>query len=88
MGAVSMGEPLRLANQSIHPRVVNGRTAHPKSNTCHHAHNPARGTLRKVLKRLHARRHDRDLTVDRITKSPGGLAYPDKAYRAPGSMKP
>lgn len=75
-------------DQSIHPRVVNGRALLPKVNTCHPPHPTLRGTLAKVTKRLNSRRHDRDMTVERIKNSSGGMAHPDLAYRAPGSMKP
>lgn len=76
-------------DQGIHPRVVNGRTAFPKSNTCATPHNPLRGTLRKVVKAYNIRRHDRDMTVDRLTKSATHKNIDwHKAFRAPGSMKP
>jgi hypothetical protein len=42
--------------------------------------------LRKRLKRLETRRHDRDMTVTRIKNAPGGVGDPEKAFRKPGSM--
>lgn len=76
------------ANQSIHPRVSGGRTVHKKSNTCATPHNPMRGTLAKVTKRLHERQHGRDLSVEDLTRSANKNIDWSKAYRNPGSMKP
>ena len=50
---------LRLVNLSIHPRVVNGRTQWPKSNT---ARNPFVETKQRLIASFtaHLARHPRD----------------------------
>jgi hypothetical protein len=54
------------ANQSIHPRVKNGRTVHEKKNTAH----PTRRTT-KAQKRLHVRQHA--YKDDASTTKPGSF---------------
>jgi len=64
-------------DQSIHPRVVNGRTAYAKSNTC-----IGTGINRKAQKRLGARRLAHAATINSLKSGDSPLAY-----KTPGSMK-
>jgi len=66
-----------MESQSIHPRVVNGRTVHKKVNTC-----IGTGINRKAQKNLARRRLDHAMTL----KSLPSNANP-AAYKTPGSMK-
>lgn len=66
-----------MENQSIHPRVVKGRTVHEKVNTC-----IGTGINAKAQKRLAARRLDHAATIRSL---PSG-ANP-AAYTTPGSLK-
>lgn len=55
-------------NNSIHPRVVNGRTKHAKVNTCGKVDPAKRERLVKALVE-HTKRHPRDVqSVGRLAK--------------------
>lgn len=57
---------MKAPEESIHPRVVNGRTVHPKKNT---AHAPKKTS--KAQKALHVRQNVWDRTKLAGTKRPG-----------------
>ena len=74
-------------DESIHPRVQNGQTVHPKVNTCEPHKNPLRGTLRKITKKLQDRWHGRDISVESLKKGGNSQIDWEKAYKRPGSMQ-
>ncbi len=76
MAIIKMKVPTLEQSVSIHPRVVKGRTVHPKVNTA----KPTSRTT-KAEKNLQRRRADFDTMK-------GRLAPQDAlAYKRPGSMK-
>lgn len=65
---------MNVLNQSIHPRVVNGKTAHPKSNT---SKRKRRGTVERVIAAItaHSERHPSDsMSRTRLSKLKAQLA--------------
>ena len=75
-----------MRDQSIHPRVIAGRTVHKKSNTCVPAADPYRGKLKKRVLNLERRRHARDIGISEVKQR--NTAFPwEAAFRIPGSMK-
>ena len=67
------------ANESIHPRVVGGRTAFAKVNTAARENTPPGKKLRKARRALEIRRQDYDVgtgtseTLRRARKKPGSM---------------
>lgn len=68
-------------DQSIHPRVVNGRTMHKKVNTCAKRNPNRKGRLAKASNALDIRRRDWNSTMSSLRAPTPGV------YTQPGSMK-
>jgi hypothetical protein len=65
---------MNVLNQSIHPRVVNGKTAHPKVNT---SKRKQRVTVARIIDAIsqHLERHPRDaVSKKHLSKLEGQIA--------------